>query len=60
MGMMKELVGCVQAMVGKKTFLLQFKDVYNKEMSSFSLQYLCSKEKVCLEMDEPISNLPKK
>ena len=28
-------------------------------MSSCSLVYLCSKEEVCLEMDEPISNLPK-
>ena len=29
-------------------------------MSSSLLHFLCSKEEVCLEMDEPISNLPKK
>ena len=29
-------------------------------MSSFSLVYVCSKQKVCLEMDEPIPDLPEK
>ena len=29
-------------------------------MSYFSLLYVCSKEEVCLDMEEPISNLPQK
>ena len=58
--MRKDVVGCVQAVVGKKNFLVQFEDVKKKEMSSCSLLYLCSKDEVCLEMDEPISYVPKK
>ena len=30
----KEVVGCVQAVTGKKEFLLQFKDGKKKEISS--------------------------
>ena len=29
-------------------------------MSSSLFVYVCSKEEVCLEIDEPISNLPEK
>ena len=52
------MVGCVQDVLVKNIFLLQFEDDHNKEMSSCLLQYLCSKEEV--EMDEPLSNSPKK
>ena len=53
-------MGCVQAVSGKKKFLVQFEDGKNKEMSSCSIIYVCSKYEVCLDMDEPISNLTKK
>ena len=53
-------MGCVQAVVGKKKFLFQFEDGQKKEMSSFSLSYLCSKEKACLETEDPILYPPPK
>ena len=56
--MRKEVVGCVQDVVGKNKFLVQFKYGMKKDMSSCSLVYVCSKEEV--DMDEPISNYPKK
>ena len=52
------VVGCVQAMVWKNLFLVQFEDGQNKYMSSFSLVFLCSKEEV--DMDEPLSHYPEK
>ena len=52
------MVVCVQAVVGKKRFLVQFEYGQKKEMSSCSLVFLCSKEEV--DMDEPLSNSPKK
>ena len=56
----KEAVGCVEAMVGNKKFLVRFKDGQRREMSSCSLVYVCLKQEVCLEVDEPISDLPEK
>ena len=56
----KEVVGCVQDVVGEKEFLVQFEDGQKKEMSSVSLSYVCSTEEVCLDMDEPILDLPQK
>ena len=56
----KEVVGCVEAVVGKKKFLVQFEYGNKIEKSSISLLYRCSKHEVCLEMDEPISDLPQK
>ena len=56
--MRKEVVGYVQAVAGKKNFLVQFKDGHKKDISSSSLVFLCSKEEV--EMDKPISHLPEK
>ena len=47
-------------MVGKKKFLVQFEDGQKREMSSCSLVYVCLKQEVCLEVDEPISDLPEK
>ena len=56
--MRKEVVGCVHIVVGKNNFLVQFEDGQKKEISSSSLVFLSSKEEV--DMDEPISHLPKK
>ena len=58
--MRKYVVGCVHAVVGKKKLLVQF--IYGQKiyMSCVSLSYLRSKEEVCLDMDDKISNLPKK
>ena len=58
--MRKEEVGCVQTVKEKKKFIVQFEYGHNKEMSSFSLVYACSKQEVCIDMDEPISDLPPK
>ena len=52
------MVGCVQYVVGKKKLLFQFEYGQKRYISYCLLQYLCLKEEVCLEMDEPISNLP--
>ena len=38
--MRKDVVGCVQAVVGKETIMVQFKDRQRREMSASSLQYL--------------------
>ena len=56
--MRKEVVGCVQSVVGKKKLLVQFKDGQKREISYSLLVFLSSKEEV--DMDEPISHLPKK
>ena len=56
----KDVVGCVQAVVGNKKFLVQFEDGKKRDMSSILILYLCSKYKVFLEMDDPISDLPEK
>ena len=56
--MRKEVVGRVQVVVEKKKVLVQFEDGKKKETRSCSVLCLCSKEEV--EMDEPISNSPKK
>ena len=52
------MVGCVQAVAGKKKILDQFRDDNNKEIISSSLVSLGSKEEV--DMDEPLYNSPKK
>ena len=38
--MRKDVVVCVQDVVGKETILVQFKDIQRREMSASSLQYL--------------------
>ena len=49
-------MGCIQSVVGKKNFLVEFEDGQKKEISSSSLMFLSSKEDV--EMDEAISHSP--
>ena len=53
--MRKEVVGCVQNLVGNKKFLFQFEYGHNKGISSSLLVFLSLKEEV--ETDEPISHL---
>ena len=48
------MVGCVQAVVGKKKLLVKFEDGHKKEISSSLLVILISKEEV--EVDEPLSH----
>ena len=47
-------------MSGKKNLLVQFERGKKKEMSSFLLTYVFSKEEAILEMDKPILYLPRK
>ena len=56
MRMSKEVVGCLQAVVGKKKFLVQFEDGQKKDISSSSVVFLSLKDE--FEMDEPLSHSP--
>ena len=56
----EDVVGCVQDVMGKNNFPFQFEDRHKKDMGSVSLSYVCLKDEVCLEIDEPISELPPK
>ena len=58
--MRKELVGFLHSVVGKKRFLVQFEGGQRREMDSCSLVCVCSKQQVCLDMDETISDFPEK
>ena len=58
MRMRKEVVGCVQAVAGKKNFVIQLEDGQKKEISSSLLLFLSLKEEV--EMDEAISHYSEK
>ena len=51
---------CVQAVTGNKKFLFQFEDDQKRDKSSVSLSYVCLKEEVCLEIDDPLFGLPQK
>ena len=55
---MKEVVGCVEIVVGKNNFLVLLEDGQKKEIGSFSLVYLSEKEEV--EMEESITLFPEK
>ena len=55
---MKEVVVCVHAVLGKKSFLFQFEYENNKDISSSSIMFLSSKYEV--EMDKPLSHYPEK
>ena len=56
----KDVMGCVQDMVENNKFLFQFENGHKKEMFLCLLVYICLKEEVCLEIYDPISNLPEK
>ena len=57
--MRKEVLGCLQAMVGNKKFVVRFEYGQKRDMSASSLLYLCDKEEVGQEVDDTISDLPK-
>ena len=44
--MSKEVVGCVQDIAGNKNLLVQFEDGQKKEISSYLLVFLSSREEV--------------
>ena len=50
--MSKEVVGCVQRVVGKNNFLVVFKDEHKKEIGYYSLVYLSEKDE--FDMEESI------
>ena len=52
----KEVVGCVQRVVGKNKVLVLFEDGQKKEIGSCSLVYLSEKEEI--EMEESITLFP--
>ena len=56
--MRKEVVGCVQDVVGKKRLLVLFEYRQKKDTSYCSLVFLCLKEEA--DMDESLYNYPKK
>ena len=56
--MRKEVVGCVQILVGKKNFLVLFEDGQKKDICSCLIVYLSEKEEV--EMEDSISHLSEK
>ena len=56
----KEVMVCVQYVMGKNNFLVQFEYGQKREMIYISLLYPCSKEEVCLEIEDPISDLLQK
>ena len=56
--MKKEVVGCVQSVIGMTNFLVLFEDGQKKYIGSCSLAYLSEKEEV--EMEESITLFPQK
>ena len=54
--MSKEVVGCVQRVVGKNKFLFVFEDGQKKEIGYCFLVYLSEKEEV--EMEESVTLFP--
>ena len=54
------MVVCIQDVVGNNNFLVRFEDSQKREISDFSMLYLCSKYEVGQEVDETIYNLPKR
>ena len=55
---MKEVVGCVQSLLGKNKFLVQFKYIQKRDMGYCLIMYVCSKEEVGHEANKPISDSP--
>ena len=52
------MVGCDQAVTGKKKFMVQLEDGQMNELSASLLVFLSSKEEI--GMDEPLSHSPEK
>ena len=51
------MVGCIQDVVGNKKFLVKFEDGQKIEITYALLSCVCSKEEVCLEIYETVSDL---
>ena len=58
--MRKDLLFCVQSMLGKNKFLVQFKYGQYRYISASFLTHVCSKQEVGQEVDENISDPPSK
>ena len=50
--MRRDVVGCVQAVAGKKKFLVKFEVGQNKDISDYLLFFKSSKDEV--DMDKPL------
>ena len=51
---------CFHTTVGENNFLVQFEDGQKRKVGTFFILCIFSKEEVCLNMKEPISDLPQK
>ena len=60
MRMRKEVVVCVQYVVGRKKFLFHFEDGQQRYMGSCLLMYVCSEEYFCRDLDKSVSDFLKK
>ena len=58
--MSKDVVVCVQSVLEKKKFVVQFEDGQKREMSDSSLSCVCEKDQVGKEADKTISGIPKR
>ena len=56
--MRKEVVVCVQDVVGNNNLLFQFEDGKKRDMSTSSMSCACSKEEVGQEVDDTIYEIP--
>ena len=54
------MVGCVQDVVGRKKFLVQFEDDQKRDISASLLSYICEKKQVVQEVHETIYDLPQR
>ena len=57
--MRKEVVGFVQAVLGNNKCVSQFGNGQKREISAYSLSYICDKGEVGKEVDENISDFSK-
>ena len=55
----KDMVVCVQAVVGNNNFLIKFEGGQQRDISASFISCLLSKDEVCQEVDDTIYDLPK-
>ena len=58
--MSEQVVGYVQAVLSESKFVVQFEDVQKREISAFSVPYVCEKQQFGKEEDKTIYDLPKR
>ena len=56
----KEVMDCVQDVIGKNKYLVQYLNRQKREMSYYFLVYVCSEGKVGQDVDESIYDIPQK